>query len=445
MKQQKLPRLGTLYNMISRKEDLNIIEHALIDAGIFDETTKSLVSGADTSKFDGLSRLMIGLLERARRPRAKVQALWLYATVKDRAAELFSAMKNYEKVTDAILSSNAFRKLLSVVLSITNFVNCGSDLGNNAGVRISALNKLHTTRTTTSDIGNMKNLLQFVVKHSGVTSSQLKHDIPLELLRNMHSGSPREVIHSGIDQLRSERDDAVAERGVLSREATAQGVDARRVAVAAAAAARMAHIVADVDDELAGLDAAFSKMDNTVDAMLRYFGEPNAASCDVANWLRSLETFITHYDAEYIEYREQVTRREKRNTLARKQREREQHFQIDEPSSPKNHSQPSSPKTNINRNGAPSSNPGRMSQRFDRLIDDVARGLVDSTDQNEHLNIHICAQCGNCNSSTTPGAFTNDGSENWYCVDCWYDFSFANPTSWRDDFGEETTPIVNNE
>ncbi|KAJ8602924.1 hypothetical protein CTAYLR_001489 [Chrysophaeum taylorii] len=457
----KLARLGTLYNLVSRKEDLATIELQAVKAGILDESTKTLVPpGATLERLDPLSALVVALVDRARRPRAKVQALWLYATLKDRAADLKTSITNLESIAKAIREATSLRKLLRIVLSITNFVNHGSGRGDNVGVRVSALARLQTTRTTTSktDAVSCNNLLQFVVRHSGVPGPELRREIPSALSRAVCSGATRATISAGIAQLRAERDDALAERGVLSREATthAPAVDARRVAVAAAAAARMAHIVADVQEELAGLEAAFATMDAAVDDLLKYYGEPPTG--EAISWLRTLDAFVAQYDAEYASQRDHLRRRERREALARKKIARDALLHLQGTSSPtKKQTDDDDDDHSDGRatplfscfdrhdddDGGPDDDDdirGDITGDIDRHVDDLA-----PTTLTEERNV-ICAQCRACTSSTTPGAYTTSKGfiadhPSWYCADCWYDFSYHNP-DWKDDFGEETAPII---
>lgn len=481
---KRLPQLGTLYNLISRKEDLKAIEIKAIDTGVLDEATKTLMSGVtsvESLNLDPLSTMMVSLIDRARRPRAKVQALWLYATVRDRAAELTSSISRLQDAARAVRSSSSLQKLLRVVLSITNFVNHGSDRANKSGVRLSSLLKLQTTRTTKAD-SSTKNLLQFIVRHSGVSSADLKREMSTSLLRSVHTGPTRNSLSSGIDQLRSERDDAVAERGVLSREATTQkpGVDARRVAVAAAAAARMATMVADVDDELRGLESSYASMDNAVDETLKFYGEPtNRMGCgEAVDWFRTLDTFIKQYETEYTAHREHLARRERREELARKKHARESLMMRSSEDAPLTATKLSEsvregegddlagagedPRSilddiNFSLEAISREDGTTRAMTFNTLDDedddDDGRGAFGGDD-----DITICAQCRACNNTTTPGAFAKGQDPCWYCADCWYvpvifrfsyallrryEFSFHN-ADWKDDFGEETTPLVSN-
>jgi len=366
-----------------------------------------------------------------------------------------TSIRNFEAAAEAVRRSDLLKKLFRVVLSITNFVNHGSEHGNKCGVRLAALAKLQTTRTTKVET-TCKNLLQFVVRHAGVPAADLKKEIPPSVLRTVHTGATRAAISHGIDQLRSERDEAVAERGVLSREATTQapGVDARRVAFSATAAARMANLVADVDDELGGLDTSFADMDTMVDDTLRYYGEPlDVGGGEAVDWFRTLDTFIGQFDAEYSEWLDHLARRERREQLARKKLAREQILQNEQPNEldPVGSSTatglmqpPTSPTSDAAHNPRPfelSENIRKSLKEFDRLVDDAARGALSLAEEHQ---IIICAQCKACNASTTPGAYTNGPDHSWYCADCWYEFSFHN-TDWKDSFGEETVPVISNE
>ncbi|KAJ8602977.1 hypothetical protein CTAYLR_001484 [Chrysophaeum taylorii] len=450
-----LPLLGTLYNIVERTDELASIERAAINAGILSTKHGALSRSGDAPELDGLSELMVSLIERARRPRAKVRALWLRATVKDSASDILAQIKNLEATARAVSESTSLRKLMCVVLSITNFVNHGSDRGRNRGVRLGALAKLRSTKTT-SDSGGYKNLLQFVVRHAGVPSHVLKTEIPLESLRSVHAGASRATLSANIDQLTAERDDAANERSVLSREATTQNqaVDARRIAVAAAAAARMAHIVADIDDELTGLRQAFKTMDDFVDSFLSRFGEPTT-SVDALDWFRDLDTFITQYDAEYVEYREHTLRKERRERLAKKQLARETYLAVSD-------RQPSEPRAiaDVPLADPPADDATKPVKEFDKALESAQRAALlerprifastrSVASSARLVNVRqlyqpndpkalACAECKINTTTTMPGAYSK-ADNTWYCADCWYEFSFKS-TDWKVDFGEETKP-----
>lgn len=425
-----LPRLGTVYSLVQRSDELASIEQAAINADILVKSSSGVRRNPENDgQLDGLSDLMVSLLEKARRPRAKVKALWLVATAKDQASELSTQLKNYEAAARCVIESASLRKLMCVVLSVTNFVNHGSERGQSRGVRLDALTKLSSTRTTG---GSYKNLLQFVVRHSRVSSQALKEEIPLAVLRSI--SARRSHLSSSVAQLISERDDAVTERGVLQREATTTaGVDARRVAQAAAAAARMAQIVADVDDELDGLRKASSAAEDVVNGMLLRFGEP-PASVDAFDWFRDLDSFITQYDDEYGEYLQVTSRKERRALLAKKQQAREMYLAHEERPHESTGSQASDKSKHLSGDA----------RDFDRAVESAQRSaIVEMPKRSESTKIidgqGLCAECKVNSKLSHPGAYSkSDG--NWYCADCWYDFSFKNET-WKDEFGEETQPL----
>ena len=462
-----LPRLGTLYNIVGRKNELQRIETAAQEAGIL--TTSSIApqqphglrrrsssSGVqDPSpegttpqlemKLDGLSDLMVSLIDRARRPRGKVRALWLYASVKDQCADIATKVKNFEAATKAVTKSESLKTILKVVLAVTNFLNHGTQRGQSRGIRVSALTKLRATKTTpapkneslssnlmrsvsstSSQLGESppcKNLLQFVVRHAGVSAKDLKAEIPPSVLRTVYNGPQRSAIASQLDDLRTDRDDAANERAVLSREATHSGGETRQVAVAAAAAARMAHIVADVDDELEKLKNSFATMDDAVDAMLQSFGEP-PTTFTATDWLKDLDTFISQYDVEYNDIRDHLARKERRDILAKKQQARAT-FLSSSPEKP-----PTTPTSSSEAPADDVPDDGKPVKEFDKFVENAARAaLVDqtryssklrsfATQADAHLTVLTeavdCAECHDANSSTTPGAFAIHGTA-WYC------------------------------
>mmetsp|Transcript_58 Transcript_58/g.66 ORF Transcript_58/g.66 Transcript_58/m.66 type:complete len:1291 (-) Transcript_58:357-4229(-) len=504
---KNLSRLSTIYNMVTRSDELSTIETKAIEAEFLQKKSgtisriKNSTNNDKEKELDDLSDLMVSLIERARRPRAKVRALWLYATVSDQVSELMGRISAHQKLVDAILASKSLKNILKVVLAVTTFLNHGTTHGKVRGIRISALTKLRNTKTTppgdrdggsggSGDVASgdnfCKNLLQFIIRHCGITATELKSEISPTMLKNVYNGPPRETIANQLDDLRSERDDAVAERGVLSREATTQatGADARRVAVAAAAAARMAHIVADVDDELEGLKNAFNQMDLAVDSMLQHFGEP-ATMLDATDWFKDLDIFLAHYETEYNDLREHEQRKERREVLMKKQRARESFLLHDNsdsgtiPNSGSRGGNNTTTGTKILASTTPGDDDGIVEddedakpvKLFDKFVENAARGALVSENQTSwgpgslnksfstgnvlstmntsthsnlgsatnhaaHTSILDCAECNYANSSTTPGAFSKS-SNDWYCADCWYEFASKNP-HWKADFGEET-------
>ena len=102
------------------------------------------------------------------------------------------------------------------MLALTNFLNAGSDRADAKAVKVAALAKLQTTKTTKGE--NCRTLLQFVVRHANVPGTDLKQEIPTDLMRAAQTGPSRATIAAGRDQLRAERDDAMAERGIFSEK-----------------------------------------------------------------------------------------------------------------------------------------------------------------------------------------------------------------------------------
>ena len=396
-------RVGTLCDMVNRRDELKKIE--------------SVNVASSGLPLDDISEVMVKFA--AQRGREKIRGLWVYATVEDRGRELAENIGRFKAVSEAVTTSESLKKILRVVLAMTNFLNHG--FGQIRGVRVKALAELRKTDATTHEnAGKTKNLLQFVVRHAGVTADDLMAEIPSSLLRAVCGGPRRAVLAAQLDDLRSERDAAAAEGKRLSTEGFSTTAD------------RMRRMVATIDEELRRLNDAFSSADEAVDAMLESFGEP--PTTHARSWLRDLDAFMDDYEAEYDDMREHVARQERRGALAKKLAVRA---------------------TFLGDTDTTDDAKEKPTKEFDRVLESASRASLveDSTrssaskhellrafstkkdDSNVLMNYVVdCAECQGTNSNMTPGAFSARGPF-WFCADCWYDFASHNP-KWKDDFGQ---------
>ncbi|KAJ8601029.1 hypothetical protein CTAYLR_007956 [Chrysophaeum taylorii] len=295
-----LAQLGALYNILADADEVSQL------------TALAATVEEGTANLDELSTLVVDL-RRVPRPSAKVRALWLGATLDERVAELHASIAAFAAATDKILESKHLKTILAVVFSVSNFLNHNTARADVGGVKVASLLKLKQTKTTTSH-HHCKTLLQFVVKHSNVSASSLRADLPADALRAAYvTALPRYDVKKAIKDLQAERRGVEAEHRALEAEENA-------------AAANAAEIVAAADEKLSRLQLAFDAMDDAVTRVLGHYGE--APTADAEAWIKSIDLFCDEFAHEHKELSDALNRRRKREALIKKQQQREADMKV---------------------------------------------------------------------------------------------------------------------
>jgi len=295
--EKNVAQLSVLYNILADESEIKSVERC------FSESSSS--SSPSGEKLDEISRFFFDVKDVPRK-RAKVVTLWLASTLEDRVDELQTTIDAYATAATLVNAAGHLQTLLLFTLALSNFANFGTARANVAGVKVSSLLKLITTKTTVTS--PYRNLLTFAAKFADVPASALRVQLPADVLAAAFTASPRSDLKNLIRSFRSELDTAVVERQELERAGNT------------AAAAVAADIVDSARPKLEQLQASFDAMEDAVDQMLSYYGESPTA--DVSEFFHTVDRAVRLYEEEYYDFRDALDRQKRREELQLKRQQR---------------------------------------------------------------------------------------------------------------------------